>query len=271
MSIVLNRTRETISAGGTGALTLSGAVLGHQTVNAAIGTYRRFYYFIEDDAAWESGIGYETTSTNLVREQFIESSTGSLLNVSTNAEVFSEAPGHWNGLSYPKTRSGKEVLPNNFTKTNSVTVIADRLYYYRVKFETFLDIATFQAKVSTAVGTKARVGLYDVDPTTGLPIRLIAESGDLSTTSTGSKTAAISGSCKLYPGWYYAAFVCDGAAGFIAWDRIYGTAGGPIGGATALAPVPAIYEVLSSWSALPTTPSGSLNETTTHLPAFGLF
>lgn len=90
MAKLLNRVKETISAGGTGNLTLSGAESGFQTFNTAAGLNSDFFYWIVDGTtAWECGIGYLSGTTTLVRKTRLDSSTGSAINASTASDVFS--------------------------------------------------------------------------------------------------------------------------------------------------------------------------------------
>jgi hypothetical protein len=82
-----DRVKQTVSAGGTGALTLGSAVSGYQAL-AAGDDGKVFGYFIEDGTAWESGYGiYTSSGTSFARTSRFASSTGSALNVTTSATV----------------------------------------------------------------------------------------------------------------------------------------------------------------------------------------
>lgn len=83
-----NRVRATVTAGGTGAITVSTGSTGYRSfADAGVPNLAGVRYLIEDGSAWEIGFGiYTTTGTTLTR-YLDESSTGSALNVSTSATV----------------------------------------------------------------------------------------------------------------------------------------------------------------------------------------
>lgn len=76
-----DRVEDTTTTTGTGDLTLSGtAPTGRVTFNAAFGTGPRFGYVIQssDESEWETGVGYLSASTTLVRETVSKSSNGNV-------------------------------------------------------------------------------------------------------------------------------------------------------------------------------------------------
>jgi hypothetical protein len=93
MPDVFNRVRMTTATTGTGTITLGSAVLKYQSfANASVANGTVVHYTIEDGTAWEIGTGtYTVTGTTLSRT-LVQSSTGSLLNLSGSAEVFITAP-----------------------------------------------------------------------------------------------------------------------------------------------------------------------------------
>jgi hypothetical protein len=93
MPDVFNRARMTTATTGTGTITLGSAVVKYQTfANAGVTNGTVVHYTIEDGTAWEIGTGtYTVTGTTLSRT-LVQSSTGSLLSLSGNAEVFITAP-----------------------------------------------------------------------------------------------------------------------------------------------------------------------------------
>ena len=65
-----DRVKETSTTTGTGNLTLAGAVSQFRSFNTAFSTNKRFTYAIvgQTGTEWESGIGYLSGATTLVRE-----------------------------------------------------------------------------------------------------------------------------------------------------------------------------------------------------------
>lgn len=94
--IVPDRVQETTVTGGTGAVTLLGAVAGYQSF-AAVGNGNTVYYTIADQSGsnWEVGIGtYSTTGPTLTRTTVLASSnSNSLVSFAANAKnVFATIP-----------------------------------------------------------------------------------------------------------------------------------------------------------------------------------
>ena len=108
--VVADRVRETSPTTGTGAFTLSGAVIGYQSFGSAIGSGNTTYYAISNPGVneWEVGIGTVGSGT-LARTTVLASSTGTSL-VSFTAgtkDVF---------VTYPA--EGAVFADNSITLTN---------------------------------------------------------------------------------------------------------------------------------------------------------
>lgn len=76
MALTADRVKETSTTTGTGSLTLAGAVAQFRTFNAAFGLGQLFGYVIQDadGVDWETGRGYLSASTTLVRSYVFRSS-----------------------------------------------------------------------------------------------------------------------------------------------------------------------------------------------------
>lgn len=112
MSLTADRVKETTATTGTGNLTLAGAVAQFRTFNEAFGTQVLFSYVIQDadGVDWETGSGFLSASTTLVRSVVTRSSNAdALVNLSAGTHtVFStvteDAWGAIQGKSYASAR-----------------------------------------------------------------------------------------------------------------------------------------------------------------------
>lgn len=89
MTAFADRVKETTTTTGTGNITTAGAATNFQSINSAIGQNVYFAYAIVHQtlAEWETGIGYLSGATTLVREFVRESSNaGAAVNFSAGTK-----------------------------------------------------------------------------------------------------------------------------------------------------------------------------------------
>lgn len=97
--VVKDRVKETTTTTGTGTITLAGAATGFQSFTSALSDGDTTYYaIVEDETAWEVGLGTFTASgTTLSRDTILESSNaGAAINLTAEADVF---------ITYPAEKS----------------------------------------------------------------------------------------------------------------------------------------------------------------------
>lgn len=116
MPVFKDRVKDTTTTTGTGDITLSGtAPTGYQSFNTAFGVGTTFLYCIVDNTSglWETGTGYLSNSTTLVRDVNVmdgSSGPGVLVNFTAGSkDVFCTITSHWcedvdSGTAYAKSR-----------------------------------------------------------------------------------------------------------------------------------------------------------------------
>jgi hypothetical protein len=218
--------KETISAGGTGNLTLSGAVSGFISWNTAFSTSREFYYCIEDGTSREIGQGHLTTSTNFVRDKVLgtlvsgtwDFTAPAAINATTAALVFSGGSSlsmPFN-LPFPNNQVGSTataLIPANIAGSNTAVGSAapNRVMFWYVFVQSSMELASISFYVETsAASCNSEFGLYDIQ-SNGQGGKLIATTGAVSVTTTGFKTGSVT-HIWLPAGWYIAACVSDHAS-----------------------------------------------------------
>ena len=201
--MLANRVKDTTSTTGTGSFTTTGAVSGFQTFNTAFGTTRRFIYWAvnDTDSEWETGVGYLSASTTLVRETVLDNSSGG-----TSAINFTTAPRLLCGENECGTRfpaalpatSGsfyKLLLSEHWVDyTTTYTLRADQIYLtpFICSYKGLVSNWALYVKTASA-GAVARMGIYTIDDATGLPTGdPWMESDDIDCGTTGLVTLAFS-------------------------------------------------------------------------------
>lgn len=167
-----DRVKQTVSVGGTGALTLSTASSGYQAL-ASGDNGLLFSYSIEDGTAWETGIGiYTHSGTSFARTTRYASSTGSALNVTTAAVVFiaiNSTVANGMDLACQAIQPGGRLTLTSGTPVTTADVTgATTVYYtpYKHDIVVLWDGNRWQAtqftEASLALGTVTAFAPYDV-------------------------------------------------------------------------------------------------------------
>jgi hypothetical protein len=123
MSVFLNRAKASTATTGTGTVTLGSGVAPFQSW-ASAGAVDGYYYtyLIEDGNAWEVGRGKYTASGTTLTRSLLESSTGSLLNLTGSATVTQAASRKYFGSF--EAASPQVPLVADLTWTNQGTATA---------------------------------------------------------------------------------------------------------------------------------------------------
>lgn len=267
--MLANRVKETTATTGTGSFTTAGAVSGFQTFNTAFGTDVRFTYWAvnDTDSEWETGVGYLSASTTLVRETVQDNSAGttSAISFTTAPSLFSSANtnvGLFAGYQ-SENSSGLSagISSGSHASSNSTLGCANN----RLHCQPFLLTASKRitgAKVNitaTGTATTGRLGLYEVDDT-GDAGKLLAETGDIAVNTTGIKSASFGSAVNVPSGWYWMAFVNNGTV-TVRNSRADIRLGGPEGlVASTWTTYNGVYRDIGAWSAMPN-PGGALTFT----------
>lgn len=268
------RVKETTTGTGTGNLTLAGAVTNYVSFNTAYSTNRRFIYVIVHQSAseWESGVGYLSASTTLVREQ-VRSSTNSNAAVSFSSgtkDVFVAVTAH--NLQTPllgyQNLSSRGIPSGHITQGTpggTQATGANKLRLTPFLLEIPIMATGMRIEITTAAASsKARMGLYEMK-TNGLPGNLLFETSDVDTSTTGFKTGTAT--AKFFPaGWYWSACGGDNASVVFRRHLQGGYRPSPMGGnsSTAASDSCMIYSLTGGWTTLPTAdPSASNSDDST--------
>lgn len=223
-----NWIRQTTTTTGTGALTLD-AVTGYPGFNDIFSLSGYFAYAILNDGDGtpiEAGVGHLSSSTVLVRDKILAtyvagtydntSPAAATLAAGTKrvicaplADLLAPIPtGNvgWNSvkISFP---TGLQMA------SNTKTINTNEFMGACLRWETAAEISSLLLQVTTGSGSgRVQLGVYSTKHD-GYPGKLVCRTGDIDTTTTGLKTAALSGgNIILPPGWYWFGVGCGAAS-----------------------------------------------------------
>lgn len=149
---VKDRTKESSSTTGTGAITLSGAPSNYQTFNTAVGVGNNCWYCINNLSAneWEVGYGTLTASTTLARTLVIAGTNGtSAVNFSAGTkEVFVTLPAAFNNQTLGRTNM--IISPHGSIQQETTTPVTTGTYFADQWDSSFVGAG---AAISTGVTT----------------------------------------------------------------------------------------------------------------------
>ena len=217
--MLANRVKETTSTTGTGSFTTTGAASNFQTFNTAFGTNKRFVYWAinDTDNEWETGIGYLSASTTLVREtvQDNHSDAASAVNFTTAPTLYA-GPNELSLMHSVAVRSGLYICSSNINEISGTNnyIDANEIHYIAFHLACPGDYDAFEFNLTAASGN-IRMGLYDWKA--GLPHNLIAVHDTSFDISSGSGSTVLTfdgGSQMLCAGWYCIGVTVDGTPSF---------------------------------------------------------
>ena len=221
--MLANRVHETSASTGVGNFTLAGAATNMRTFTSQFAVNQRFSYFIDDSAGeFESGIGYLSDATTLVRETVLDSSNaGAAVNfIAGEKQVFVAQSAYLNFASYKASNTntnqdnGWLLSPHiPYDELADATGISTNTVYCVPFFHRGGSVTDMGTKFTSTLNsaTKFRLGIYECryDATVGV---LLAQTGDIAPVANSFVSASLTTSVSLPLGWYYTAYLDDGGA-----------------------------------------------------------
>ena len=268
--MLANRVKETTATTGTGSFTTAGAVSGFQTFNTAFSTDRRFTYWAVNDTddEWETGIGFLSASTTLVRETITDNSSGgqTAINFTTAPSLFNSANtnnGSFNGYQTFNSNGLEDGIPSlsHASSNSTLACTSNRMHVMPFLLTSSQRITGAKVNVTaTGTATNGRIGLYEIDDTGDLG-QLIATTGDINTGTTGVKSPTFTSAVNVNSGWYWLGLANNGSVS-VRNSRSDLRPAGPEGVvATTWTTYNGVFTDIGAWSALPD-PGGSLTFST---------
>lgn len=236
------------ATGGAGALTLTAAAGLALPASAFVAGQAIEYSIVEyTDAAMatvakaESGFGTISSGNVLTRTEprttwngttYTQAGATPLSFGASNVRVYVSPLAEGGPTAFPKRLdlsgsygpNGYVIGANLWTQTDLATagVTANRQYMTPLKLEAGFPLTQIGAEVLTAAaGSTLHVAIASVDPSTGLPGRILAAANALSSATTGLKMGSIT-SRMFAPGWYWQLLIASadvsvrGCEGFLA-------------------------------------------------------
>lgn len=224
------------STGGTGALTLTAAGGLALPASAFVADQAVDYSIVEySDSTLatvvraESGFGTVSSGNVLTRSAprttwngttYVQAAASALSFGTSNVRVYVSPIAEGGPNSYPKTPdlSGNygpfgQVLPANLTTAtdfSTLALAANQQYMVPMKLEAGFPLTQIGVQVSTAAASSnINVAIASIDPTTGMPGRILAAANGLDSATTGVKLTSITS--RMFPGgWYWSLFSSNG-------------------------------------------------------------
>ena len=233
--MLANWVKESTATTGTGTISLGGAAAGHIPFSAAFATGDRVLYSVTDGNDREIGIGTLTSGSpwTLARTQVLQTLVaGTYDDTAPAAIALSGAATVGIDMASQSIEpdllgapilSGGFHLPSNFLGYGNngkgggdLSALAGRIVLTPLVFATPTRITALGAHLTTAsAGGNFRMGIYAA-ARSGAPGALLADTGNLSTSSTGVVFGTLGATLWLPAGYYYAADEVDNTTA-IAW------------------------------------------------------
>lgn len=170
---------------GTGTITLGSAVAGFQTfADAGVANAETVRYTLEDGAAFEIGTGTYTSSGTTLSRALIESSTGSLLNLSGSAVVYVTAAAQ--DLQSDTANTASTLVARDASGNFSAGTITAALSGNA----TTSSSTTGNAATATALQTARTIGGVSFDGTANINLPGVNTTGNQNTSGTAAGLSA---------------------------------------------------------------------------------